>query len=126
LPRLPLFFAQRAAEVGHHEQKMRHALFAKRRAANAKASVSAGQQDFGGKRFVAAEKGLEAEVLRGARVQLFGGTPEETLAGAIDETEPPLIVEREDRGVDLLDDGSHERGRFDLAEAARAQRVGQQ
>jgi len=68
---LALLVAQRAADVGEHEQLVRPAFLAEGRPAEFEASGAAGEAEIGDARRHAIETGAEADVTSGPSEQLF-------------------------------------------------------
>ena len=68
---------------------------------------------------------LESELLGVPAEQALGRLTEQPRAGAVDELELVLLVEREDRDVDLRHHLAKERGRFERVEPLMAQRLDQ-
>ena len=125
LPGQTLLLAQRATEVRHDQQAVRHALVAKARAPHEPAAGAAGQSDLGGLGGLAIQQRVEAELRGIAAEELLGVPAEEALAGAVDDLQPPAAVECEDRRIDLRDHGPHQRRRLQRAESLLAQGIGE-
>ncbi len=123
LPRVQFLLAQRAAEVRDHEQGVRAAVFAKLTAAHSPASAAAGKRGGEQARRLAFEAIGEADILGGAAEDFFCRLIEETLRGGVGEAEFALVVESEDRDIDLSHDGAQKGGRLEGGEALDLERV---
>src|SRR4051812_7647672 len=62
------------------------------------------------------QKIRETGICRAFAEETLRGTLEQPLAGAIDELDPRLGIEREDRGVDFADDRANKSGGLDRGE----------
>jgi len=101
LPGLPLFLAQRAAQVRDHEQLVRPAAVAKAAPANLPTPRTAGKRVRGDSARGSVEQAFEAELASGAALELFGGRSEQRRRRAIHEPQPQPRIEREHRNVDF-------------------------
>jgi hypothetical protein len=123
LPRLPLLLAKRAAQVGQHEEPMREPALAELRGARLPPAFPAGKAEVGRARTVRREGLFQSERRRVESEETLGRTAQDPLPRAVHETQAPLVIEDEDRGLDLLHHLAQERRRVERAEALLAQRL---
>src|SRR6185436_16728476 len=116
LPCLPLFVAQRPADVGEDEQLMRTSALPERRAPYFPAAGGAGERDVLDARGLAGETRAQPQLLGGASKQLLGRLREQALAGAIDQAQRLSAVEGEDGDVDLDHHRAQQRAGLERAE----------
>jgi hypothetical protein len=116
LPCLALFVAQRAADVGEHEELVRPSLLPERGAAHFPAAAGAGERDVVDARRRPFEARAQPEFVRPPAQQLFGRRAEQSLACAVDEAKGVCGVEGEHRHVDLDHHGAQECARLDRAQ----------
>ena len=124
LPCLTLLFAKRPADVGQDEKRVRKAALAERAPAHLPAPRSAREgrvEDAG--RVLAQE--LAQGQLRGEPAEDSGlGLSEQPLSGAVCQAEPALLIEGEDRDVDLGHDAAQQRRRLERAQPLSPEGVG--
>src|SRR6185436_10178944 len=123
LPRLPLLLAKRAAQVGQHEEPMREPALAELRGARLPPAFPAGKAEVGRARTVRREGLFQSERRRVEPEETLGRTSQDPLPRAVHETQAPLVIEDEDRGLDLLHHLAQERRRVERAEALLTQRL---
>src|SRR5262249_54044835 len=126
LPCLQFLFAQRLADVGEHQQRVRAAILTEGSAPDLPPSGSSGECDIHSSRRCALERIVEPHLFRRSTEQTLGGLREESLARAIYQPNAILVVERKDGDVNLAHHGAEQRGRFHGAEALCAQRLAEQ
>ena len=125
LPRLPLFLAQRAAELRDHEQLVRLAAFAEAAAANFPAAAAAGKHVRDDAARGLGEHRGEPELRRAAALQGFDRAAEQRLAGAVDHTQAQRRVEREHGDIDVGDDLLQQHAGLERFEPLVVQRAAQ-
>ena len=124
LPRLPLFFAQRLAQVGQDQQLVRPAALAELAAPDLPAADAAGERRVDDARRFAGQAIGEVELGRRRRPSSrSAGWLEEPRAGAVDELQLVLFVEGEHRDVDLGHHLAQQRRRLERVEALVAERL---
>ena len=123
-PRLALLVAQRLTQVRQHEQFVSGAALPERRPACLPTAGAAGETQFLNCR-CATERRLQSQFAGRVADERHRILPEQFLARAIDEDQPMLVVEREDRDVDLRHDRSKKGSRFLRPETLNAQRFGE-
>ena len=124
LPRLTLFFAQRLAQVGEHQQFVRPAALAEVAAPDFPAADAAGEGGVDDARRVAGQAVRRDPSSVGPPAeQPLGRLAEEPRTGAVDELQLLVLVEREDRDVDLRHHLAQQRRRFERVEPLVAQRL---
>src|SRR5205807_6100571 len=129
LPSFQFFLAKRLAQVRDDEELVRHAALAETAAAHAPAaqdSAVAGKRLRKRVRRAAvahAQAVVEAQLLRRAQQRALQREREQTLARAVDETEPAFGVEGEDGNVNLRHHRAQQRRRFQSADAVLAHRL---
>ena len=125
LPRLPLFFAQRLAQVREHEQFVRASSLPERTASNLPASDASRKRRIDDARGFTREAILEADIFRATAEQSLGRLAQEPRAGAVDELELLVMIEREHRNLDLRHHFAQQRGGFECVEALVPQSLDQ-
>ena len=127
LPRLQLFFAQRLADVGEHEQRVRPSVLAKRSATHFPSPGAAGKRD------VHRTRRRTLQTLRRARpARRFGRAaarpagPSSRSPARFTRRNAIVVVEREHGDVDLRHHRAQQRRRLHRAEPLRAQRFAEQ
>ena len=104
---------------------VRPAALAERAAPDLPPADAAGKRGVDDARRLAVEAVLQAELLGAPAEQALRRLREQPRAGAIDELQLCVLVEREDRDVDLRHHLAQERRRFERVEALVAQRLDQ-
>src|SRR5216684_7287703 len=102
LPRFALFVAERAAQIAQDHEMMWQAALAERPATHSPAPRTAWKRQLHGVRGFALQASSQSQLLRGEAQQAPFGTAQETLASTIDQPQPAVVVEGEDRQVNLL------------------------
>ena len=126
LPGLPLFLAQRLAEVGEHQQLVRPPALAELAAADLPAADAAGERRVDDARRLAGQAVRQVQISSASPPeQPLGRLAEQPRAGAVDELQLVLLVEGEDRDVDLRHHLAQQRRRLERVEALMAQRLDQ-
>ena len=123
LPRLAFFFAQRLAEVGEHEQLVRPPALAEEAAPDLPSADAARKRGGDDARRFAAQAVVEVELRGPATEQPLGRLAQEPRAGAVDELQLVLLVEREDRHVDFGHDFAEQRRRLERVEPLVPERL---
>ncbi len=118
---LALLVAQRAREVGEHEQLVRPPALAERAAPQLPAPAAAGKVGVQHPRRLAVQALGEPQLLGAPPHQPLGRVGQQPLAGAVHQPEALLVVEGEDGDVDLLHHARQERGGLERAEPLLAQ-----
>ena len=121
LPRLALFLAQRLAQVGEHQQLVRPAALAEQAAPDLPAADAAGKRSGDDARRLAAQALVEIELGRAPPEEPFRRLAQESGAGAVHELELVILVEGEDRDVDLRHHLSQQRRGLERVEPLMAQ-----
>jgi hypothetical protein len=125
LPRLAFLVAQRAADVGEHQELMGPAALPERRAPHFPAARRAGKRDILDPGRLAREAGPQTELVGGAAEQLLGRLRQQPLAGAIDQTQRVRAVEGEDGDVDFDHHRPQQRAGLERSETLIVQRRGE-
>ena len=119
-----LLVAQRLADVGQH-----HQVWGARAAGTACAAPPSARSPRAGQsarsRPARIEPVIHLEVGRVAIEQPLGRSPEQALAGVVDQPQAPAFVEGEDGDVELRHDLAQQRRRLERVEALPAQHLGQ-
>ena len=118
LPRRALLRAQRAAQVGQHQQLVRPAVLPESSAAHLPAPGAPGKGGLERARRLALQARGEPQRVRVQAQQPLGRLAQQPLAAAVHQPEPLLGVEGEDGDVDLLDDAPEQRRGLERAAAA--------
>lgn len=120
-----LLLAQRAREIGQHEELVRPTLPAIDATARLEPAGPAGERELDQAWRIARERGGEAQRV-GAQVEgALGGQAEQGFTATIEELEPARVVECEYGDVDRLHHPPQEPHGFDRIETLLAQRVGE-
>jgi hypothetical protein len=123
LPGLALLVAQRAREVGEHEEAVRDAVLPEHPAADLEAAGTAGEGQLQDLPRPGVQRPLQPQLARGAAEQPLQGLEEEALARAVHELQAMRGVEGEDGHLDLLHDLAQEGRRLEGSQALLAQGV---
>ena len=128
LPRVTLFVAERAAEVGDHHELMWEPSLAERAASDLDAprrarALAAGEECVDDAPRLAVQERLQPELRCLTTGESLGRLADQSLTGAIHETQGTPLVERENGDVDLLHDATEQRGRLERTQPLIAQRV---
>src|SRR3982751_2189620 len=117
LPGLELLLAKGLGEIGDDDEFEGQAALADSGAAHAEAAGCSGEDLLHRHHRRSVETGFELQFFGSLSQESFRRSGKETLAGAIHETEPLVLVEREDGDVDLAHYGAEEHRSFHGAEA---------
>ena len=115
LPGLALFVAQRAAQIGEHEQLVRQAAFAKTAATHFPTAGFARKSDLLDARGLAVRHSARPSSPAFRAEQMFLGLIENAFAGAIHEAERAATIEGENGHVNFLHHLAQQRGGFERA-----------
>ena len=102
LPSLPLFLAERAREVGEHEELEWLPLLADDPTPELPSPRSAGVGQLQRAGSDTAQGLVEPQLFGGPTDDPLGRLTEQALAGTVEQAQFSFLVEREDRNVDLL------------------------
>src|SRR5260370_15299246 len=102
LPSLALFVAERAAQIAEDREMVWQAALAERPAAQPASSGTARKCQLHGVRGFAFQTGSQSQLLRGETQQAPFGTAQQSFSGAIDQAQLIVVVEGEDREINLL------------------------
>ena len=125
LPRQPLFFAERAAQIGENDELVRAATLPKRTSPHGPPSGTAGETNLHGPRRRAFEAARQGKFFRGQVEQTLRGASQKAFAGAVDQLQFLRVVKREHGHVDLFHDGAQQRRRFERSQPLRAEGLAQ-
>src|SRR5207248_8547367 len=122
LPRLTLLLAQRAAQIGEDQQLVRLAPEPERAAAELELPGSTGERQLEIARRGTVERCPEPQLPRVARRQTRELGAEEPLSRAVRQDRAAVLVEGEDRDLDLVHDPLEQRACFQRSQALLAER----
>src|SRR6266568_5502079 len=117
LPGFALFVTERAAQIAEDHEMVWQAVLAERPAAQPPSSGTARECQLHGVRGFAFQTGSQSQLLRGETQQAPFGTAQQSFSGAIDQAQLIVVVEGEDREIDLLHYGPQEGIGFQRAQA---------
>ena len=123
LPGFAFLFPQGPAQIGQNEQFMGQTTFAEVAFAHAPAAAAAGKCQGERRVFIGVEANRQAEITRPAAEQFVDRLAKQIFACAINQTEPSIGIEGEDRDFDLGHDRAEQRGCFEGAQPLHAQRL---
>src|SRR6266852_2331877 len=102
LPRFALFITERAAQIAQHYQVMRQPSLSKGSASHPPAPGTAGKSQLHRVRGLAFQASAQPQFLRGKPQQALFRATQQTFAGAIDQPQLRVVVERTDGQANLL------------------------
>src|SRR6266436_5301658 len=108
LPCFALLVTERAAQIAEDHEMMWQAALAERPATHSPAPRTAWKRQLHGVRGFAFQTSSQSQLLRGEPQQAPFGAAEETFTGAIDQPQLVVVVEGEDREINLLHHGPQE------------------
>lgn len=128
LPRLSLLVAQGTRQVGHDDELMGKSALPKGAATDLDAPLrpgafAAGKEGIDDAARLAFKKCLQPQLGRRTTDHALRRLPNESLTGAVDQTQRTILVERENGDVDLLHHLLQERDRFEGAVSLVPQRL---
>ena len=123
LPGLAFFLAQRLTEVREHQQLVRPPTLAEEAAPDFPAADAAGKRRGDDARCLAAQALVEVEVGGTAPEEAFRRLAQKARAGAVHELQLVLLVEGEDRHIDLRHHFSEQGSRLEGVQALVPQRL---
>ncbi len=125
LPGAAFFFAQGAAHIRQHDQRVRHAVLAEGAFAHHPARIGSRVRKRD-QRFVSGfEAGIEFKLGRGLAQQPRGGLLQQALAGRIHQAQDVIRIEGEQRRVNLFHHAAQQCSGFDGLDALLGENVGE-
>src|SRR3954468_19887563 len=117
LPRLPFFFSQRPAQVRDNQQLVRQSVLPKFTAPHPPSSWLSAKNPIHSLRALACQTILEFQLFSGTSERSFEGHAKQLLAGAIDQLQTMLFVERKDCYFDFGNHFCEQRACFHRAQS---------
>src|SRR6266850_6324898 len=123
LPRLAFFISQRAAQVAQDYKMVRQAALPEGPAPQSPAPGTARKIQLHGARRIPVQAGAESQLFRRKTQETLHRPSQQALAGAINEAQLRVVVERKDGEVDFFHHGAQQRAGFQRAQALLPQRL---